>query len=168
MIDLRSGKNFTAELLGATSVLAQFRSVGLTDFIHIGAQDGWLALEVWSSARLAETRFHFKFIEATDDRIHYKVRCVGGTFDGAQVAASRNGYLGGYRVAEVDDCYWKIEVLADPDADDAYLYFHLRDQEGHRVAGEQVSVVDGAYNNMYLNTQRGTPLVFRLHNVHWQ
>lgn len=124
------------------------------------AGGGWLSLpENETLLDSTELALRFDFIEKTEDRFHYKVRCESdaGGYRGTHLDVSRNSYLGFYG-SVADEVFWKIEVLGGyTGMGDERARFHLRDRKGHTVK------LYPYLNAMYLNIEGGTkPIEFTL------
>lgn len=116
---------------------------------------GWtgVASDDWLQAGGQESSPVFKFVfhSRSDDRIHVHVLGTG-RHAGKKLGISRNGYLGLYRVAEVDD-YLKVEPL---NWEYDLLRCRLRDHQGHQVKAEPDRGNREVSDAVFLTTGEGT------------
>lgn len=133
------------------------------------AQDGWLVHRAEADSPLV---LIFDYISHGQGRVHYHISAGPGTpgYAGARLGVSKNGYLGLYQVAEVND-FWKVQVTAQGDAPGEFE-FMLRDHRGHVVSSlpkrhRQGSFWTGAthfspvHQVNYLSVEAGSPILFR-------
>lgn len=156
-------------------------------------QDGWLCTDYkrGDSVSFRPIEFTFTFIEAANNRLHYKINCTTGVkFLSGRLEQNSNGWLGLYGYAWGDDlanCIfppsllarlpalqdtWKMELLGpwDGDLESAEnVEFYLRDEKGHRVAQ-----VESRYSRnrpplrhwfLHAGNKAGDILRFHLHDI---
>ena len=123
---------------------------------------GWLCLpENKRQYTSLPISLRFDFIEQTDERSHFRIRCASNfnTYRGTNLDTSRNGYLGLYESAR-EEAFWKIEhVGLYIGAGDERPAFKLRTHEGLQVRYKT------EYGIRYLIAGTDTsPLLFTLAN----
>lgn len=131
------------------------------------ADDGWLRVAAETEhTKPVNFRFDYLSHSTQDNRIHYNITCTSdtGSYRGAKLGVSLNGYLGLYQVAQVSDP-WKTEPLGDWVVEEgAQLQFMLRDHRGYRVGHMQLYPhveYDAKYNPRYLSVSKGEVLQFK-------
>ena len=137
-----------------------FRPVAHSTDRSAVAEDGWL---IQSEQEQNHSIFRFDFLELMGGVLHCSISAAPGTgYDGSKVGVSRNGYLGFYRVAEVDDL-WRVDLegnLATPDT----FEFVLRDYRGYPVGAKSEPAGAGRLVR-YLNAEAKNTVRFRAHIV---
>lgn len=131
------------------------------------ADDGWLRVAAETEhTKPVNFRFDYLSHSTQDNRIHYNITCTSetGSYRGARLGVSLNGYLGLYQVAQVSD-FWKTSPLGEwVVEEDAQLEFMLRDHRGYRVGQMQLypdMELDPRYNPRYLSVSEGEVLQFK-------
>lgn len=118
------GKSFTARV----SIVTEGREGPLNILFHHRPGDsGWV---VRGDGSIRTMTLRFDYISHDAARHHYHISAVEtGTYEGARLGVSQNGYVGLYRVAKVSDP-WKIQLIWPCSVEHGFRFL-LRDHQGH-------------------------------------
>lgn len=120
-------------------------------------------LLVGKKSTASKLRFEFGFKETKEDRHLYYINTSTGGRHRPIVHRAAKGYVRqGSALEGSVQPWWKIELIDDQS--DSFC-FHLRDEQGHRVARYAEQVSSGELQD-YLNTYEGEDIItFRARNI---